>query len=263
MQPAARKVKKTDAREDLFEDDYAYEEEEVPEEVVEIKPGDAGVISVPVRPNDGGGDARNPDVVAPQPCAPGFAKGDLGVVEIMITSKENSGDVGEWLEIQNTRSCIANVNGVSVESPRGSTSVDRVTITEDLLIQPYATFIVANDADPTKNGGLPPPVVTFRTPTGTATSDVLKNDGDTIVVLAPDGSQIDRLVYPDIRQPDGTRPYGISYALPFDCAWTQRTDPQNDELVNVSHWSLSVQTFGSGGARKGTPNTDNTDVKCY
>jgi len=260
-QPAARKSKKkSDPNGELFEDDYAYEEEEVPEETITITTKDAGTISVPTRPSDGG----KPDViVGAQPCPATFARGDLGVVEIMITSKENAGDVGEWVEIQNNRPCIVNVKGVTVESPRGSSGVDRVTIDQDIIIQPYRTFVVANDADPAINGGLPEPVVTFKTATGTATTDVLKNDGDMITVTAPNGLILDRLSYPDIRQTDGTRPYGISYALPWNCKWDERTDDTNPELVSASHWSLSVGVYGPGGARKGTPNADNTDVSCY
>jgi hypothetical protein len=260
MQPAARKSKKPDSGDYFEEDDYVYEEEEDPEETVTILDNDAGVISVPTRPSDGGADVKKP--TGTQPCPATFAEGDLRVVEFMITSKEGTGDVGEWVEIRNTRDCIVNVRNVKIESPRGSTSIDSVTVEEDIVLQPWGTFIVASNADPALNGGLPAPVVAFLAASGAATSDVLKNDGDSIKVIAPDGTQLDRLVYPDIRQQNGTRPYGISYALPWNCDWAQRMDPVTPDLVNTVHWSLSDRPYGAGG-RKGTPNADNDDVSCY
>ncbi len=65
---------------------------------------------------------------APGPSAPG----DVKIVELMIASQSGAGDRGEWVELQSTRSCILNLNGLVVQSPRG-TSTDKATVATDVL----------------------------------------------------------------------------------------------------------------------------------
>lgn len=242
-QQATRKSKASPDSGDLFEDDQAYtdDDDQTPSTTIGVSNKDAGVITVPTRPSDGGHDGRAAEDDAGSLCAGDIQPGDLRVVEIMISSKSGQGDTGEWVEIQSARSCSLNVKGVTIASPRGTGS-DTVTVQTDLIIPPYGTFIVADDADPTKNGGLPTPVI------GWSTTDVLKNDGDSVEITVG-ASSIDKVTYPSLSTSPGT-----SLAFPADCAWSDR--------ATWSKWSNSVSTFGAG-ALKGTPNHDNSDVTCY
>ena len=219
---------------------------------------DSGAFNLGSRPGDGPGDAapRVDDASAPDarlpdggyaPCTGPLQAGDLKIVEIMIASQSGSGDRGEWVEIQSTKQCRLNVNGVRVESPRGTTSTDAVTVTNELILEPNGTFVVAGSADPTVNHGLPAPVYAWNA------ADVLKNDGDTVSVLSG-ATVLDSITYPSFAPID----YGRSISFPADCAWSDRP--------SWARWSYSFTQYASGpdgGVFLGTPNADNGDVACY
>lgn len=209
---------------------------------------DGGVFDLGNRQNDGGGQPRpddggtttTVDAGPAQPCTTPIAAGDVKVVEIMIAAASGTGDHGEWVELQNTRSCILDVGGLRVESPRG-TGTDSATISQSLLIAPGAAFVVADYADAQDNHNLPIVAAAFND------YDVLKNDGDTINVYAG-STLIDSVTYPKF-----TLAYGRSVSFPADCAWSVRSD--------WSRWSFSFNTWSS--PYEGTPGADNTDVTCY
>lgn len=212
---------------------------------------DSGAFaSVPERPAPEGlpgDDAGGIDAGAPPPkiaCAGPLGAGDLAIVELMISARSGSNDDGEWVEIRSTRDCWLELSGVTIASPRGATE-DAVTIAGPLELGPGASFVVAGSADATKNGGIGGPLVAWNA------RDVLKNDGDTVVVRA--GSVvIDALTYPKF----GNLEAGRSLSFPHDC-----TPPSR---ASWERWSLS---FGSWNAtvhgRRGTPNEANLDVACY
>jgi hypothetical protein len=180
---------------------------------------------------------------SPTLCSGPLKAGDLKIVELMIASQAGSGDKGEWIEIQSTRSCTLQVQGVKVTSPRGNAS-DVAEIATSTLIPPYGTFVVANTTNTALNKGLPGKVFAFAG----EPADVLKNDGDTVEVWAGT-TPIDTLTYPKF-----TIMTGRSVSFPWDCTWNERSDWQR--------WSWSFDTYGSAGM-KGTPNADNFDVACY
>jgi hypothetical protein len=183
------------------------------------------------------------DGVCPNPVGPG----DLAIVEIMIQSISGEGDRGEWVEIQNTRNCALNLNGLRIESPRGSDAPDGVDVSYDLMLGANQTFIVADSADADVNHNLPGTVLSWI---GT---DALKNDGDTIRVLAGT-TVIDELTYSNW----GAH-VGRSVSFSIDCPWNVRSD--------WARWSWSFNTFeqapDGGVGQQGTPNADNDDVACY
>ncbi len=175
-------------------------------------------------------------------CGGELGEGDLAIVEIMIASKTGSADTGEWVEIQNTKSCWLKLKGVTVESPRGATlTPDSATIVEDLELAPGATFVVAGSLDPLRNGALPGTVIAF------SSTDVLKNGGDTISVRT-EKAVLDTVTYPSI--PDLVP--GQAIVFPADCTGSARSD--------WSSWTRAVETYGP--ALRGTPNTKNADVSC-
>jgi len=174
------------------------------------------------------------------PCTGALKNGDVRVVEFMPWSVGGSGDFAEWVEVENTQPCLLNVKGLTVESPRGDAG-DGVLIDKDTFLEPNDTLVVSGSVDPKVNHDLPTPVFSWKQ------SDVLKNEGDDIVLRA--GTvEIDRLHYGRFSN----LPAGTSLSFPVDCTWDVRSD--------FKHWSPSSATYG--GTFKGTPNSPNTDVKC-
>jgi hypothetical protein len=209
---------------------------------------DSGAFGAAERPVDG--DKTKPPPQPPPPytggpkefCEGPLAMGDLVVTEIMIASRSGSGDTGEWIEIQSTRDCWLRVEGVTIVSPRGAAAPNSVTIAEAFEVAPQTSFVVADSTDPVKNNNLPGKVFSWNG------SDVLKNDGDTIIVKIGE-TVIDQLTYPSLLNITG----GRSIAFPSNCPRNARSD--------WNRWSLSFTSFS--GSFKGTPNAWNNDVACF
>lgn len=197
---------------------------------------DAGNVLV-----DGGSDGG---VVVPPPkvfCVGPLAAGDLQVSEMLISSRAGSNDDGEWVEVRSTRTCWLKLQGLAIESPRGA-AVNGVTVADGYELEPKGSFVVADSADPVKNHGLPGKVYAW------ATTDVLKNDGDTLSLkLGP--TVVDTVTYPSFSNITA----GRAIAFPSDCPAAVRSDWQR--------WSLTFNQYQVGF--KGTPNGANDDVACY
>jgi hypothetical protein len=176
-------------------------------------------------------------------CAGPLAPADLAVVELMVTTRAGSGDDGEWVEIRSTRDCWLELQGVTIESPRGAATADSVTIDGVVELPPHGTFVVADSADPAKNHAIPGLVFAWNA------SDVLKNTGDTVTVKLGD-TVIDTVTYPSFSNLEA----GRALAFPSDCAPGVRSD--------WTRWSLAFGAW-SGDPVKGTPNASNDDVACY
>jgi hypothetical protein len=199
---------------------------------------DAG--SVTVDAGHGGDDAGT---VAPKVfCAGPLVAGDLVVSEVLISSRAGSGDDGEWIEVTSTRTCWLKVQGLSIESPRGTTATNAASISEDFELAPKGSFVVADSADPAKNHGLPGKVFAW------AGTDILKNDGDT-VALKMGATVVDSVTYPAFSNLEP----GRTLAFPSDCPGNVRSD--------WTRWSLTFDVYATGF--KGTPNATNDDVACY
>lgn len=179
-------------------------------------------------------------IVAKKFCSGTLKAGDLAIVELMIASKSGASDAGEWVEIRSTRDCWLHLAGVTVESPRGAAAPDVAHVEGALDLAPGGSFVVADSDDPVKNHGIKGTVLSWDT------TDVLKNDGDTITVKLGD-VEIDKLTYPALAAATA----GNSIAFPADCDAADRSD--------WLAWSGSTDTFGG---MKGTPNAPNDDVAC-
>jgi hypothetical protein len=175
-------------------------------------------------------------------CAGALAPGDLTIAELLINSRAGSGDDGEWVEIRSTRTCWLKLQGLVVESPRGTAAPNTTTIAEDFELAPKGSFVVADSADPAKNHALPGKVFAW------GATDVLKNDGDT-VALKLGATVIDSVTYPAFSNLEP----GRTLAFPDDCPANVRTD--------WTRWSLTFDVYATGF--KGTPNGANADVACY
>jgi hypothetical protein len=245
--PQKKKRAPYDPGDDFFDDYWGVDEQ--PLEPDGVNP-DSGVFGAGSRPSsrdggdsrtDGGGDDGG---VLPKVACPGpLVAGDLAIVELMINSRAGSGDDGEWVEIQSTRKdCWLQLEGVTIDSPRGQSAPNVATISEPFELPPGGTFVVAASADPTKSRVLAGTVFSWNA------TDVLKNDGDTVSVKLGT-TVLDQITYPAFSnlQP------GRSLAFPDDCSWAHRTDWQR--------WSLTFDEYAPGF--RGTPNGLNTDVACF
>lgn len=224
-------------------------EEQPMDTVVDQEAGQA--FDAPSRPQTRDASFAN-DAAAPPPddggvvpdktyCEGPLAAGDLAIVELMISSRAGSADDGEWLEVRSTRDCWLRLDGVTVESPRG-TAFDVAAAPAGLELAPRGSFVVADSVDPAKNHAVPGIVLSFDA------ADVLKNTGDTVSVKLG-GIVVDTLTFPAFSNLEP----GRSLAFPSDCAAADRADWQR--------WSL---TFGEWTAGlRGTPNAANDDVACY
>lgn len=197
---------------------------------------DAGNVMVDAGASDSG--TVDPKVF----CGGPLQAGDLVISEMLITSRAGAGDDGEWIEITSARSCWLKLQGLSIESPRGTSAPNAVAIAEDYELPPKGSFIVADSADPAKNHGLPGKVLAW------GASDVLKNDGDTLS-LKLGATVVDTLTYPAFSN---LTP-GRTLAFPSDCPATVRGD--------WTRWSLTFDAYAAGF--EGTPNATNDDVACY
>lgn len=204
---------------------------------------DSGVFSAGEHPSSSGFIGTQ-DAGAGTPirsfCTDALGAGDLAVVEMMIASRSGSGDLGEWVEVQSTRDCWLRLNGVTVTSPRGAAAPNTASV-DGLELAPRGTFVVADSLETVNNHGLPGTVYAWNA------SDVLKNDGDSVVV-ARGAIEIDRVTYPTFT----SLPVGRALAFPVDCARSARAD--------WTRWSLTFSGYAAG--LKGTPNAPNADVTC-
>lgn len=239
--------KKKGPIDDPFGEEIPTAEEPMEPEHVNENSGAFGASERPATPSSSRDDAGPVDAgdAGARPkvyCGPTLAPGDLAVVELMISSRSGSNDSGEWVEIKNTRDCWLKLQGVAVESPRGTAAPNVANITDDFELEPHGTFVVADSADPLKNHGIPGKVVAWES------TDVLKNDGDTVTVKVGT-TMIDSVTYPAFNNLTA----GRTLAFPSDCAWTDR--------ATWARWSLTFTEFAPGF--KGTPNAANADVACF
>ncbi len=174
-------------------------------------------------------------------CTGALAAGDVVISELMIASRAGVGDDGEWVELTSTRDCWLKLQGLVVDSPRGTTS-DAVAIDDGFELEPHGTFVVADSADPARNHGLPGKIYAWNA------TDVLKNTGDSVEVKLG-ATVVDTLTYPAFSNLSP----GRSIAFPDDCKPADRADWQR--------WSLTFDSWAAGF--QGTPNAANSDVACY
>jgi hypothetical protein len=230
-------------RDPAHPDDSYYLDPPNQEQPIEPSQDESGAFGAPERPAPDGGTPPKDGGGGPTTYCDGpLAAGDLAIVELMITSRAGSGDDGEWVEIQSTRTCTLKLRGVTIDSPRGALDGDTVTIDEDFDLAPYGTFAVASMSTTAQTLGIPGKVFSW------SATDALKNDGDTVNV-SMGLTTIDSLTYPSFTNLEA----GRSIAFPGDCAMSDRYD--------WNRWSMTFAEFSLG--LTGTPNGANSDVACY
>ncbi|NJN81869.1 MAG: lamin tail domain-containing protein [Caldilineaceae bacterium] len=107
----------------------------------------------------------------------------LVLSELMADPKAVEDDAGEWFEIYNADSQPVNLRGWQVVDLDG----DGHTISSDLRVQPGEYVVLGRMADPTANGN----VAISYVYSGIS----LANGGDELILLAPDGQEVDRVIW--------------------------------------------------------------------
>ena len=206
-------------------------------------PSDPGIVAA----IDGGPPseaASGPSLVdssTPDKCPGLLGPGDLAIDELMITSVAGSGDDGEWIEIQSTRDCSLDLQGLHGECPDGA-KVRSFDVGSAMTLPPFGTFLVADSSDPAVNHQLPGALLVWAGHVG----DVLRKAGATIT-LTMNGTLVDSVTYPSLKLA-----VGQSLAFPSDCDPSVRSD--------WTVWQPSIASWFP--AFFGTPNAPNDDVHC-
>ena len=148
----------------------------------------------------------------------------LRISEFLADPAAVADNAGEWLELTNTGNAPVNLRGW-VLADLGS---DRHLIAADLMVEPGAYVVLARNGDPATNGG----VAVDYVYAGLS----LANGADELLLLAPDGTEVDRIGWGEGDQP---RPRaGASLERQADGTWSPATVP----------WPNSVGDLGTPGA---------------
>ncbi|MCB0074838.1 MAG: lamin tail domain-containing protein, partial [Caldilineaceae bacterium] len=155
-------------------------------------PGSAGDLGSPgAASGPAGGDEPAP-VDPPSPGATPTPDGELpandGPRTLMLSeflaNPDTVGDSeGEWIELFNWGDAPVNLRGWTL----ADLGTDRFTVATDLTIAPGAYIVLARNGDAAANGGVDPAL--------TYTGISLANGEDELLLIAPDGVEIDRVVW--------------------------------------------------------------------
>ncbi|MCE7982350.1 MAG: hypothetical protein DYG89_14235 [Caldilinea sp. CFX5] len=164
-----------------------------------------------------------PLAVAPESLTPPR----LLITEFLADPKAVKDEAGEWLEIYNADTVAVNLNGWTM----ADLDNDRHTIVQDLLIQPGQFLVLARNGDTATNGGVTTAYV--------YQSIALANSNDELLLFAPDGAEVDRVVWGD----------GAMVAVKAGAS-AQRTTLGTSPL-----WENSQDPWPGSAGDKGTPGT--------
>lgn len=149
----------------------------------------------------------------------------LLITEFLADPKAVGDEQGEWLELYNADTMAVNLR----EWVLADLDNDRHVIASDLLIQPGQYLVLARTGDSTLNGGVTVAYIYQNLS--------LANSSDELVLLAPDGAEVDRVLW------------GDGMALPVKAgASSQRTT-----LATTALWEISQDAWPGSVGDQGTP----------
>jgi hypothetical protein len=160
------------------------------------------------------------------------------ISEFMADPKIAADAQGEWFELYNAGSESVNLRGWRVVD-LGS---DAHIITTDLVVPPDAYVVLARNGDPAANGGVPASYV--------YTGLTLANTTDTLILLAPNGSEVDRVQWSSAFLP-----------VAAGKSW-ERLLPASPQtwLLAAAPWPGSAGDWGSPGAALMLPTPTATET---
>jgi hypothetical protein len=122
-------------------------------------------------------------LATPSPIATDGPPPRILISEFLADPRAVSDTAGEWIELYNAAAAPVNLRGWAL-ADLGS---ERHVISADLLVAPGAFVLLARNSDLAANGGVTPAYI--------YTGFSLANGDDEILLLAPDGREVDRVLW--------------------------------------------------------------------
>lgn len=160
--------------------------------------------------------------------------GDIVFSEMMINPQLVADEVGEWVELYNTSGSPIEIEGYTFRDD----DYDYWVLEGSMIVPPHDYFVLCADTDPTVNGGIICDGWFLRDPDTPGLA--LANAPDEVVLMRPDGVEIDWVYYTDDW-------YTPAVALGVDPGWLD--SGANDD---ITHW-CDQTTVLSSGLEPGTP----------
>jgi hypothetical protein len=156
----------------------------------------------------------------------------LRISEFLADPKAVSDNLGEWIELYNPTDAAVQLQGWTIADLGG----ERHTITADLWIAPAGYLVLARNGEPLTNGGV--------TAAYLYTGISLANGGDSLLLLAPDGTQVDQVVWGNATD------YPIVAGASYERAtWDE-----------PGLWSLAQTAWPGSAGDRGTPGSAYTPL---
>ncbi len=166
--------------------------------------------------------------------------GDLVFSEMMINPQVVADEVGEWVELFNTSGSPIEIAGYTFRDD----DYDYWVLEGSMVVEPQSYFVLCADLNMSVNGGVPCDGWFLRDPDTPGLA--LANGPDEVVLMRPDGAEIDWVHYDDNWFEKGI-------AIGVDPSHLDGGD--NDD---PSHWCNQTTVMTSGG-EPGTPGIVNDD----
>lgn len=181
------------------------------------------------------------EIAEPKEEAPIDAEpGDLVLSEFMVNPSVVNDTSGEWFELYNTSDLPIEITGYTLRDE----DYDEWVITEEMVIPPHDFFVVCADMNPLNNGGVESCDAWFLRPQLPPPGLAFGNEGDELILVRPDGVEIDRLEY-DAAWVETAKATGVD---------PDYLDSDNNDIL--SNWCPQTTVITSGG-EPGTPGMRN------
>ena len=166
--------------------------------------------------------------------------GDLVLSELMVDPSVVYDIHGEWFELYNTASYDIEIEGYTLRDE----DYDTWVIDVSMVVPAHSYYLVCADTAPGTNGGVAGCDAWFHRPELPPPGMAFGNEGDEVILVRPDGVEIDRLEY-DADWVETANAVGVD---------PDHLDHEgNDDLSN---W-CPQQTIMTLGGEPGTPGIEN------
>ncbi len=169
-------------------------------------------------------------------------EGDLVFSEMMINPDLIADEVGEWVELYNTAGYPIEIAGYTFRDD----DYDYWVLEGSMVVEPGEYFVLCADMDPTVNGGINCDGWFLRAPETPGLA--LANGPDEVVLMRPDGVEIDGVRYDDDWFVSGAS-IGIDPSL-------LRSGDNDDP----THWCVQTTVLAEG-REPATPGLENDPCK--
>lgn len=164
--------------------DTGWAEADAPGDEADPDAGDVGGSDGSTPNPEPGGSRDNPRPPVP---------GDLVLNELMINPAEVSDASGEWVELWNRSDAWVDVEGYRLADDNVDDYTFDPTDEDSLIVAPGGFLVVCASRDAAANGGVPCDAEYFYQTWGGGFA--LANSEDEVVLVDPDGVEVDRVAY--------------------------------------------------------------------